>query len=104
MDKNELHTTAELAMLDLTEDEERQLGEAVTQLLHYFDKMMEIDVEELEPTTHALARENRLREDVPDIVEETHLNVRTQCEDIAEEMLENAPETDDRFIIIPKVL
>jgi aspartyl-tRNA(Asn)/glutamyl-tRNA(Gln) amidotransferase subunit C len=46
----------------------------------------------LEPTTHALLRENRLRED-----QERDMNA-------ADALLQNAPEREERFIVIPNVL
>lgn len=104
MEKKELHTTAELAMLELTQAEAERFGNAVSQILEYFDTMAAVDVENLEPTTHALAKENRLREDKPDIVEETLLDQHSRCFDLKDALLEQAPEVVDRFIIIPKVL
>ena len=64
----------------------------VEQMLAHFSHMKEIDVQGLAPTTHALLRENRLREDV-----ESRF-------DVTEKLLENAPEREERFIVIPNVL
>ena len=41
----------------------RHWEKEVSRMLTYFEKMSEVDVEGLEPTTHALQKENRLRED-----------------------------------------
>lgn len=107
MEKRELFLTAELAMLELGDAEVIKLRQAVTEMLDYFEKMNEIDVEDLEPTTHALAKHNRLREDFPGEAAETvpdgrrmviHLPV------VADAILSNSPESDDRFITIPNVL
>ncbi len=107
MERRELFLTAELAMLELSEFEVKKLQEAVTEMLDYFDKMNEMDVEDLEPTTHALAKHNRLREDISGEAVETipdgrrmviHLPV------VADAILSNSPESDDRFITIPNVL
>ena len=65
---------------------------AVEQMLAYFSHMREIDVEGLAPTTHALLRENRLREDVEASI------------DVTDKLLDNAPEREERFIVIPNVL
>lgn len=92
MDKKELEITASLALLELSEEEYDRLGEGVSQMLEYFEKMMEVDVEGLEPTVHALLKNNRVREDV---VKESA---------IADDLLEGAPELEDRFIVIPNVL
>jgi len=92
MDVSELYITAELAGIELSQDEIPHLQNAVTQMVEYFSKMTEMDVEGLEPTTHALLTKNRLR---PDSV---------RRENGSDELLENAPELEDRFIVIPNVL
>lgn len=93
MNRGELDITAELALLRLEDAERQQLEEAVTQLLEYFSAMEEVDISGLEPTTHALQEGNRLRRDVP-----------REDDSIADAILEQAPDLEDRFIAIPNVL
>ncbi len=93
MDRAELDVTAELALLNLNETEQADLETAVGQLLEYFSAMDLVDVSGLEPTTHALSEGNRLRPDTP--------RTATGIED---EILEQAPDLEDRFIAIPNVL
>jgi aspartyl-tRNA(Asn)/glutamyl-tRNA(Gln) amidotransferase subunit C len=92
MDAGELLMTAKMARLTLSEEELEQLRVAVEQMLAHFSHMKDIDVEGLAPTTHALLRENRLREDV-----EAGVNA-------SDSLLANAPEREERFIVIPNVL
>jgi aspartyl-tRNA(Asn)/glutamyl-tRNA(Gln) amidotransferase subunit C len=92
MDLSELEITARMARLTLSEQEKEKLARAVEQMLAHFSHMQAIDVHDLAPTTHALLKENRLREDV-----ENHAK-------ISDKLLENAPEREDRFIVIPNVL
>ncbi len=92
MDAQELSATARMARLTLTPDEMEKLGKAVEQMLKYFSHMNEIDVEGLAPTTHALLRENRTRDD-------TERDV-----DFSDTLVNNAPRLDERFIVIPNVL
>ena len=93
MDRSELDVTAELALLELSQEERVQLERAVSQLLEYFSVMDTLDVAGLSPTTHALSEENRLRPDVP-----------SESGSIADDVLEQAPDLEDRFIAIPNVL
>jgi len=93
MDREELHVTAQLARLELSKDEEDRLEKAVFQMLEYFAKMKELDVNGLEPTTQ-LAQVNRLREDA----------VGGDALAGTEPLLNNAPELEDRLIVIPNVL
>lgn len=92
MDKNELLITANLAQIELGEGDLDRLGREVGRMLEYFEKMMEVDVTGLEPTTHALVKKNRVE---PDVSRESSL---------ADDLLEGAPELEDRFITIPNVL
>lgn len=92
MDKAELRATADLAELELDEEQAAALSRGIQQMLEYFTIMDEIDVEALEPTTHALLRQNRTRSD------------RVSSPDCADELLERAPDLEDRFVVIPNVL
>ncbi len=92
MDREELQVTAQLARLELTRDEEERLEKAVFQMLEHFAKMKELDVTGLEPTSQ-LAQDNRLREDAP-----AELPADRQA------LLANAPELEERLIVIPNVL
>lgn len=96
IDKEELYTTAKLAMLELSEEEAEKLSEAVSQMLEYFSVMADIDVDGLEPTTHALAKTNRYREDT------TFKSAAKRV--LADKLVDNAPKVEDRFIVIPNVL
>jgi aspartyl-tRNA(Asn)/glutamyl-tRNA(Gln) amidotransferase subunit C len=92
MDRSELEVTAELAHLDLNEQELESLGAAVSQVVEYFSVMQAVDVSDLEPTTHVLLEKNRLR---PDSADDTVDR---------DALLDNAREVEDRFILIPNVL
>ncbi len=92
MDRSELATTAELAHINLDDSELETLGQAVSQKIEYFEKMAEVDVEGLEPSSHAFLMHNRRRAD------------KVASDDSSDRLLENAPELEDRFIVIPNVL
>lgn len=96
MEDRELLTTASLAHLSLTDEEARMLGHEVDRMLEYFSMMRDIDVDQLEPTTHAFSKANRLRKDTE--VPGESLSAK------ADSLLDNAPELEDRFIVIPNVL
>lgn len=92
MDREELTATAHMARLHLSEEEIENLQAAVLRMLEYFSKMREVDVAPLEPTTHVLLRQNRVRNDEP------------SAEVDPDRLLENAPELEGRLITIPNVL
>jgi aspartyl-tRNA(Asn)/glutamyl-tRNA(Gln) amidotransferase subunit C len=92
MDSSELKTTIDMAMLELDDRQVRALEDGVNQMLEYFARMAAVDVDGVEPTTHALVTDNRTRADV--------VTVRTD----PDEIIENAPDIEERFIAIPNVL
>jgi len=93
MEAEDLQTTARMARLSLSPAEEEQLGRAVERMLSYCSHMASLPVDDLEPTTHALLKKNRLRPD------EGPVTARPM-----DALLANAPEREDRFILIPNVL
>lgn len=102
MKTDEILVTASLARLELDESESAGLATEISRMLEYFEKMLEVDVSGLEPTTHALITGNRFRpdlsENVPSVDNAPSYPVNT------DDLLECAPDLDDRFIIIPNVL
>jgi aspartyl-tRNA(Asn)/glutamyl-tRNA(Gln) amidotransferase subunit C len=94
MDAKELHTTAQLALLDIPDA--GRVTDAFAEMLAYFETMMQVDISDLEPTTHALARENRLRADISQ-------SEATRTDD-ADTLIALAPESKERFFKIPNVL
>jgi aspartyl-tRNA(Asn)/glutamyl-tRNA(Gln) amidotransferase subunit C len=56
---------ARLARLELTEDEQARMAEELSKVLDYMETMSELDLAEVEPTSHVVAVENALRADEP---------------------------------------
>lgn len=54
---------AHLARLQLTEEEIRQYQEQLSSVLDYVELLNELDLEDVPPTAHAVARRNVFRED-----------------------------------------
>jgi len=90
--RDEVDHIALLARLELS-DEERELFTAqLGDILKYVEKLKKADVSGVEPTSHALDRENVFREDEP----LGHLPV--------EKVLQNAPDRTENSFKVPKVL
>jgi aspartyl-tRNA(Asn)/glutamyl-tRNA(Gln) amidotransferase subunit C len=65
IDREQVLHVAKLARLRLSEDEvERMTGE-LSKILGHVEQMEALDLDGVEPTTHVVALENVLREDVP---------------------------------------
>jgi len=62
--KQEVKHIAKLARLGLTEKEIEKMQKELSSILDYFEKLKEVDINGIEPTSHALKVENVWREDV----------------------------------------
>ena len=83
---------AKLARLSLTPDKLEKFAGQLESILHYVEKINQVDTSGVEPMAHALPVKNVLRDDRP----EPGLPI--------DKVLQNAPETDDRFFKVPKVI
>jgi aspartyl-tRNA(Asn)/glutamyl-tRNA(Gln) amidotransferase subunit C len=89
IDRDQVLHVARLARLELTEDElERMAGELST-ILDHVERMTELDLEGVEPTSHVVELENVLRPDEP----------RPSWP--REEVLEPAPDPDEGAFRVP---
>ena len=65
IDRDQVLYVAKLARLKLTDDEvERMTGE-LSKILEHVERMEALDLDGVEPTSHVVALQNVLREDVP---------------------------------------
>ena len=83
---------ARLARLSLSDEKLSQLTAQLESILHYVDKINQVDMSRVEPTAHALPLHNVLREDVV----EPSLPL--------EKVLQNSPEVDGPFFKVPKII
>jgi aspartyl-tRNA(Asn)/glutamyl-tRNA(Gln) amidotransferase subunit C len=84
--------TAQLARLDLSEEEIAKFQAQLSQVLAYVEKLEQVDVSSVEPTAHANAVFNVFREDA----ERDWFTT--------EDALSNAPRAANGLFIVPKVL
>lgn len=61
--KKEVEHIAELARINLTEEEKSKLEKELSAILKFVEKLKEIDTNRVEPLTGGTALENRIRED-----------------------------------------
>jgi aspartyl-tRNA(Asn)/glutamyl-tRNA(Gln) amidotransferase subunit C len=90
--REEVERVAMLARLRLLPEEEQHLTEQLGQILKYMEKLNELDTREVEPFTHAVELTNAFRED------------QVTNPPRAEELLENAPEKEETFFKVPKII
>lgn len=82
---------ANLARIHLNEEETRLFQGQLDQVLAYVEQLGELDVSNVEPTAHAMALVNVLRDDMP----QTSLD--------HDAVIANAPASRDGQILVPKI-
>lgn len=83
---------AELARLSFTEAEKEKMTSELNAILHYVEKLNEVDTEGIKPLSSIHDQVNVLREDI---------RQDSISNDVA---LMNAPDKLDRFFKVPKVI
>ncbi len=94
LSKEQIEHIANLARLDLTEEELKKYGEQLSAVLGYVDQLGEVETKRIEPTAQVTGLENVFRKD----------EVEEWSREEIEEALEDAPEREDRFIKVKRVL
>lgn len=90
--KEEVLHVAHLARLNLTEDELAKMTGQLDNILSYFDKLVELETSNVEPTTHAFQRSNAFREDTVK---------KSLPQDVA---VENGPQQNGECFQVPRVI
>jgi aspartyl-tRNA(Asn)/glutamyl-tRNA(Gln) amidotransferase subunit C len=65
IDRPQVLHVAKLARLKLTDDEVEQMSGELSTILDHIEKIGELDLSDVPPTSHVVELENVLREDVP---------------------------------------
>lgn len=90
--KSEVEHVALLARLDLTDEEKKRYTTQLAQILEHVGLLDELDTTEVPPTAHVLPLQNVFREDGVG----SHLPFA--------EVLGNAPDEEDGFFKVPRIL
>jgi aspartyl-tRNA(Asn)/glutamyl-tRNA(Gln) amidotransferase subunit C len=83
---------AKLANLEFSDTEKTKFTQQMNQILDYVEQMNKLDTDKVEPLSHVIELSNVFRSD------EVKQSVST------EEALKNAPEKDEQFFKVPKVI
>ena len=83
---------ARLARLHLSDDEKERMRVQLDAILAYIDKLTALDIEGVEPTSHAVPLVNVMRDDEP---------APSMSQDQA---LANAPDRSGEFFRVPRII
>ncbi len=91
-DHIDVNYVANLARLNLTEDESTTFQRQIEDILGYINKLEELDIDDIEPTAHAAPVYDQIREDVtkPSLERDAFLAI--------------APDTFNDQLKVPKVI
>lgn len=92
LSREEVQHVARLARLHLSDEELERMREQLDAILAYIDKLKELDVEGVEPTSHAVPLVDVMRDDelAPCLPQET--------------ALANAPDRAGEFFRVPRII
>ena len=93
--KKEVKHLAKLARIGLTEREVEKMQKEIASILDYFEKLKEIDITGIEPTSHAVVLKNVMRGDE---------KRKTTDQEEKTKLLSAAPETKDNYLKVKAIL
>ncbi|MGH7387936.1 MAG: Asp-tRNA(Asn)/Glu-tRNA(Gln) amidotransferase subunit GatC [Candidatus Rokuibacteriota bacterium] len=92
IDDKDVDHVARLARLALADAEKTRTREQLARILQYIDKLKELDVEGVEPTSHAVPLVNVMRDD------------QVVASVPREDMLANAPDRAGELFRVPRII
>jgi aspartyl-tRNA(Asn)/glutamyl-tRNA(Gln) amidotransferase subunit C len=92
VDANTVRRIAHLARIAVNDDEVPHLQGELNAMLSFVEQLSEVDISGVEPMTSVMPMEMKKRADVVDDGE------------IADDIVKNAPATENHFFMVPKVV
>jgi len=92
--KKEVQHIAKLARLGLTEREVEKMQKELSAILDYFNKLKEVNVSKIEPTSHSITIENIMRND----------EVRRLRPEVRRKIVGQAPGTKAGYLKVKSIL
>ena len=91
-DKKSLLKLGKLARISISDDKLNNLNQDLNSILEFVDQVKEIKTDQVDPTSNSLNQKLEVRDDKVDNKNST------------EDVLENAPEKEMDFFVVPKVI
>ncbi|OGC04786.1 asparaginyl/glutamyl-tRNA amidotransferase subunit C [candidate division WOR-1 bacterium RIFOXYA12_FULL_43_27] len=90
--KINIDQVANLARLNLTEEEKKLYGEQLSNILDHAEELQKLNTDKVAPTSHAIPMKNVFREDkaIP-------------CKN-TKDIMANAPEEQDHMFKVPRII
>ena len=91
-DKKSLLKLGRLARISISDDKLNNLSKDLNSILEFVDQLKEIKTDQVDPTSNSLNQKLEVRDD------------KVDTKNSAEDILENAPEKEMDFFVVPKVI
>ena len=91
-DKKSLLKLGKLARISISDDKLNNLSQDLNSILEFVDQLKEIRTDQVDPTSNSLNQKLEVRDDI------------VENENSTEDVLENAPEKEMNFFVVPKVI
>ena len=90
-DKKSLLKLGKLARISISDDKLNNLSQDLNSILEFVDQLKEIRTDQVDPTSNSLNQKLEVRDD------------KVENKNSTEDVLENAPEKEMNFFVVPKV-
>lgn len=90
--RDDIEKVAYLSRLELSEDEKSEFTGHINKLLGHFERLQQLDTENVEPTSHVIPVYNVFRKD----------EVRPSLP--PDEVVSNGPDVDGHCFVVPRVV
>lgn len=91
-DKKSLLKLGKLARISISDDKLNNLSKDLNSILEFVNQLKEIKTDQVDPTSNSLNQKLEVRDD------------KVDTKNSAEDILENAPEKEMDFFVVPKVI
>ena len=91
-DKKSLLKLGKLARISISDDKLNNLSKDLNSILEFVDQLKEIKTDQVDPTSNSLYQKLEVRDD------------KVDTKNSAEDILDNAPEKEMDFFVVPKVI
>lgn len=92
VDRDTVHRIAKLARIAISEEEAERLQGELSGILDWVAQLNELDTANVPPMTRVGEKKMKMRKDV------------VNDGGIADEIVANAPEADDHYFVVPKIV
>ena len=91
-DKKSLLKLGKLARISISDNKLNNLSKDLNSIIEFVDQLKEIKTDQVDPTSNSLNQKLEVRDD------------KVDTKNSAEDILENAPEKEMDFFVVPKVI